>query len=124
MPTIYDNIEKDLLDGLKDALAVSQRGDFCVGYFNLRGWQKIADSVDKVKRRAGEPACRLIVGMHGGGDKDVRRFYGTSNGETTQKQVMESKRRFAEALKRQVTLGLPTFADGQSLKKLRTHLRE
>ena len=124
MPTIYDNIEKDLLEGLKDALAVSQRGDFCVGYFNLRGWQKIADSVDKVKRRAGEPACRLIVGMHGGGDKDVRRFYGTSNNETTQKQVTESKRRFAEALKRQVTLGLPTYADGQSLKKLRTHLRE
>lgn len=124
MPTIYDNIEKDLLEGLKDALAVSQRGDFCVGYFNLRGWQKIADSVDKVKRRAGEPACRLIVGMHGGGDKDVRRFYGTSNSETTQKQVMEHKRRFAEALKRQVTLGLPTYTDGQSLKKLRTHLRE
>src|SRR5436189_27787 len=41
MPTIFDNIETEFLEnaahnGLRDALKVARRGDFCVGYFNLR----------------------------------------------------------------------------------------
>lgn len=34
MPTIYDNIDEKLLDGLKEAMKVSRRVDFFVGYFN------------------------------------------------------------------------------------------
>jgi len=42
MPTVFDNIETPFLEnaeanGLKDALKLALRGDFCVGYFNLRG---------------------------------------------------------------------------------------
>lgn len=41
MPTIFDNIETHFLEngsghGLKDALKLARRGDFCVGYFNIR----------------------------------------------------------------------------------------
>jgi len=55
MPTIFDNIETVFLEnaahnGLRDALKVARRGDFCVGYFNLRGWKHIDDVV--VKRSA------------------------------------------------------------------------
>ncbi len=62
MPTIYDNINEKLLDGLKAALKGSKRGDFCVGYLNLRGWDCISAEIDKISSETDNPACRLIVG--------------------------------------------------------------
>ncbi len=71
MPTIFDNIktpflENDAGNGLKHALTLARRGDFCVGYFNLRGWRCIDSVVAEWDMPTDQDAprpCHLLVGM-------------------------------------------------------------
>ena len=123
MPTIFDNIEHGLLNGLKEALKVSMRGDFCVGYFNLRGWQSISTEVDAIPFAEDAPACRLIVGMSNDENRTVRHHYSNTEPETSNKVVNERRKSFAASLMRQLTYGVPTAKDELGLQKLAKQLK-
>lgn len=59
MPNIYDNIQNQFAEGLINTLELSHRSDFCVGYFNLRGWKQVVKYIDKWS--GGENnCCRLL----------------------------------------------------------------
>ena len=50
MARIFDNIDLKFTQGLQDIITNTgvKRVDFCVGYFNLRGWDLIIDQIDQL----------------------------------------------------------------------------
>ncbi|HEX6034017.1 MAG TPA: hypothetical protein VFY83_06255, partial [Anaerolineales bacterium] len=60
MPRIFDNIEQSLLPELREILKLSDRADFCVGYFNLRGWKALDSFIEEWPGGEGRQ-CRLLI---------------------------------------------------------------
>lgn len=50
MAKIYDNIESKFAEGLQGIITnVGVKCvDFCVGYFNLRGWNLVVEQIDSL----------------------------------------------------------------------------
>ena len=71
MPRILYNIDLDPLPSLRETLNASERSDFCVGYFNLRGWKSIDDLIAKWPGEPGQQR-RLLVGMHSLPQEELR----------------------------------------------------
>ncbi|MEM7530709.1 MAG: hypothetical protein AAF639_00920 [Chloroflexota bacterium] len=114
MPSIFDNIDNKLLPTLKDTLAESVRADFCVGYFNLRGWQQIDAEIEQFSGECIPDAqdyhsqCRLLVGMHRRPQEDVRIALMEGDDRVTQGDVPQLRRQLAEEFRQQLMLGTPT----------------
>lgn len=122
MPRIFDNIERSLLPALRDTLHVSSRADFCVGYFNLRGWDHIAAAMDRLAGKGG--GCRLLIGMHVTPSEELRRALRHQEVENLDNQTaVREKRRVAEDFRQQLTFGVPTNSDESNLRRLSRQLR-
>jgi len=124
MPRIFDNIAIDLLPALRDTLEISQRSDFCVGYFNLRGWKAIDGLIEQWA--GGERAqCRLLVGMQRLAQDELRLAYRLlpQGDEISQQAVIRLKRRLAEEFRAQLTFGAPTDEDEAGLRRLSAQLK-
>lgn len=132
MPTIFDNIDTPFLEnqqgnGLRDALKLSHRGDFCVGYFNLRGWSKIDDIVESWQQASPEsPPCRLLVGMQRMPSEELASLFSAEHIEERidSKRVAQLRRQVAEEFRKQLTIGIPTGADEAGLRRLARQLRQ
>ena len=124
MPRIFDNIELSLLPALDDTLRISQRADFCVGYFNLRGWRKVDYLVDAW--RGGETSCvRLMIGMQALPQEEVRSALSLSPGSDAldQQMVLRLKKRMAEEFHDQLCFGAPSNADEGGLRRLSSQIK-
>jgi superfamily II DNA or RNA helicase len=119
MPQIFDNIEKHLLHALTDAMGLSERGDFCVGYFNLRGWKQISHLVDKWTGGDGH-CCRLLVGMQRTPHDLLKQALSPlkAEQEIDQATAIVLKRKLAQEFREQLTSGIPTNEDEAGLRQL------
>ena len=124
MPRIFDNIELVLHPHLDATLAAATRADFCVGYFNLRGWKLIDRSIDGW---AGSPSnrCRVLVGMQRLPQDELRDLLrlDADQGGIDLQTAAGLKRRVALEFREQLAFGAPTNADELGLRRLAGQLR-
>ena len=123
MPRIFDNIALSLLPALRETLERSYRADFCVGYFNLRGWKCIDQLIDAWPGGEGG-CCRLLVGMQRPPEEELRAGLSLAPDDGIDQQaVLRLKRQMAEEFRAQLTLGAPNNADEAGLRRLSAQLR-
>ena len=140
MSKIYDNIgDNKFLDGLHGIVCAAgvTRADFCVGYFNLRGWRSVAKDVNglvgcEVKERVFSGGkdqwcdikrkCRLLIGMHRPMQEIIHEMYAVNMSHVDDEKAKSWKRSVCIDFRKQLTLGAPTKEDEAALRTLRNHL--
>jgi superfamily II DNA or RNA helicase len=123
MSSIYDNIEQPILPELQHYLKQAYRADFCVGYFNLRGWRQIDADIDRFEGSEGQ-ACRLLVGMYRLPKEELRQALaiGVEPERIDQGQAIRLQTLMAQEFRQQLTYGAPSAADEEGLQRLRSQL--
>lgn len=124
MPNIFDNIDLPLLPVLRETLSLSYRGDFCVGYFNLRGWKQVDSCVQQWPGGEGSQA-RILVGMHRVPSEELRLAMSPADGAgaVDNQAAARLRRRMAQEFRDQLTIGVPTARDEAALRRLADQLR-
>ncbi len=125
MPRIFDNIEERLLPALQNVARISHRGDFCVGYFNLRGWRQLSEQVEAWA--GGETnCCRLLVGMQKLPEEELQEAYRLLNSDEAldNQRAVRLKRIVAQKFREQLTIGAPTNADEAGLRRLARQIKD
>jgi DNA replication protein DnaC len=125
MPRIFDNIDQHLLPELQKILQLSDHSDFCVGYFNLRGWKELDSYIERWSGGEGHQ-CRLLIGMQRPPQEELRDFYSlVRRNEGLDNQIaLRLKKRLAEEFRTQLTFGAPSDEDEVGLRRLAAQIRE
>lgn len=133
MARIYDNIDAKFKEGLQGIISSGgvERVDFCVGYFNLRGWNFIVNQIDGLpggyvyeNDEQKYRVCRLLVGMHRPPEELIRIIYGQEESLVDADYVNRCKLQIAEEFKKQLLIGLPTKQDEWTLRRLSAQLKD
>ena len=124
MPRIFDNIDQQLLPALRETLELSEKADFCVGYFNLRGWKEI-DSHIQPWSGGEDHCCRLLIGMATLPQDELLSALSLSrrDGEIDNQTALRLKKRLAEEFREQLAIGIPTNQDEIGLRRLAAQIR-
>ena len=124
MPRIFDNIEQRLLPALQETLKVADHADFCVGYFNLRGWKQLDCLVERWNGGEGN-CCRLLVGMQRLPDEELRQALTLAKrtDEIDNQTALRLKRNLAEDFRAQLAFGAPTNDDEAGLRRLARQIK-
>ena len=123
MPRIFDNISEKLLTALQNTMQSAERADFCVGYFNLRGWRLLRQEIDQL---SGDDAggCRILIGMNPTPRNELRDYLSLrARKPVDQQQILRRKRSIVEDFRHQLSFGAPTNEDEQGLRDLVRQLR-
>lgn len=133
MARIYDNIDIKFEQALRDIMESPsvKRVDFCVGYFNLRGWKLVVNQVnnlpgDYVDEQGDNVlrTCRLLIGMHSHHEDYIRQIYGRGDVLPDANMVQRCKLQIAVDFRKQLLIGLPTKQDEWTLRRLSAQLKE
>jgi len=133
MAQIYDNISTQFTEGLKGIISNTQvkRVDFCVGYFNLRGWGLIINEIDALD---GDfvyenddnihRICRLLIGMQRPGIEIIKRYINSQTNQIPDSdEVKLCKRQIADDFRKQLIIGKQTNYDEVNLRRLSAQLK-
>ncbi|MGB9754714.1 helicase-related protein [Roseiflexus castenholzii] len=125
MPTIFDNIERPLIDALRKLLPQSQAAAFCVGYLNLRGWEQLADLVDAFPGGTEDAGCRVLVGMHRPPEEEMKTLASLKHDSdlVDGPTLARLKRRMTESFKQQLECGAPSAKAEHAFRRLAAQLR-
>jgi superfamily II DNA or RNA helicase len=129
---IYDNISGDnLATALKNTLKTAKRADFCIGYFNLRGWDILLESVDalpggRLAERFDDDEtyrARVLIGMQKQPRDELEACYSLKKKEISNEKAVKLKKEMAAGFREQLTIGQPNNKDEATLKKLSRQLK-
>ena len=129
MSKIIDNQELSLRNALNSTLEYAIAADICVGYFNIRGWNQVSRSMEKMRDRAHLNPVRLLVGMAVLESSSQQRaleaaFLSSNSDEDIDFQI--ARRRANDAVQEfaeQLTWGLPSDDAALAIRDLLADLK-
>ncbi len=130
MSKIIDNSSGNTLNlALKKAIYTAESVDICVGYFNVRGWNQVADSLDSVRASKSKEPVRLLVGMAVSEQHSQKKFFEQDfklDDDVENLDFISAQRRSEDAVRdfaEQLTWGLPSKSGQAAVRGLLADLK-